>query len=232
MSAGRSPKPAARASREDWFRSADWDDQATTEFEARLARARPFSRPQYRRIKAFALLNTGDAAKEAAGRGLLEQVIDDPDVSQFQRVMALSILGAHEHDAGRLGDAERHLRAALSLIAANPNGSSGLENVRLAEILLARGDHLALEEARRTLDRAYSSPPLLLSSQFRMCLAGVRVDLALGHHAGAAGWASVALQLADATHSRLAKHPKLGLVETDSATRAWLTSVVHHNAGS
>jgi hypothetical protein len=67
--------------------------------------------------------------------------------------------------------------------------------------------------------------PTFQSSRFRMCLAGVRVSLALGDKARAADWAVAALALAAATHSGLRNHPDLGLVETDSKTRAWLTAI-------
>ena len=213
--------------RDDWFRSADWGIAAKAEFEARLARARPRSRPQYRRIKALTLLDTGDPVKQAAGRDLLELTVVDRDSFEFERVAALSILGAHEQDTNLLDAAERHLRAALDLIAVHPSGGTELEEVRLAEILLKRGSQAALKEARDLIDRVGTSRPVLLSSRFRKCLAGVRVALALGQVAQAKGWARQALSLASATHSGLANHPRLGLVETDDATRAWLAMVIH-----
>ena len=42
----------------------------------------------------------------------------------------------------------------------------------------------------------------------------------------AAEWAQRALALAVATHSGLANHPKLGLIETDEATKSWLVAIV------
>jgi len=164
--------------------------------------------------------------KQAAGRELLEDIVVDPDSYQFEKVSALSFLGAHEQDTDRLDAAERHLRAALRLMAAEPSGGTELEEVRLAEILLKRGGRADLEEARHLIDRVGMSRPMLLSSRFRNCLAGVRVALALGDVHHAEGWARQALALASATHSGLANHPKLGLVETDDATRAWLAAIV------
>jgi hypothetical protein len=58
-----------------------------------------------------------------------------------------------------------------------------------------------------------------------MSLAGVRVSLALSDKARAADWAVGALDLAAATHSGLQNHPDMGLVVTDSRTRAWLTAI-------
>ena len=221
----RSARTPTAASKDAWYRSADWDDGARAEFDAGLARSTREYRVQYRRIKAIALLGSGDTTKETAGRDLLEQTLADRDTRGDERTTALCLLGAFEHDAGRLDEAERHLRAALVLISSNPSGSSQLEEIRLAEILLARGERQHLEEARDLLDRRASPPPRFLSNRFRMCLAGARVSLALEDRARAADWATEALDLAASTSSGLANHPTLGLVETDAGTRAWLTAV-------
>jgi len=157
---------------------------------------------------------------------MLEHVVADPDAYHFEKVSALSFLGAHEQDTGRLDTAERHLRAALHLMAMNPSGGNELEEVRLAEILLKRGGRAELEEARDLIDRVGASRPRLLTSRFRKCLAGVSVALALGDMPRAEEWARQALALASATYSGLANHPRLGLVETDDTTRGWLAAVV------
>jgi hypothetical protein len=216
-------KPAT-AARDAWFRSPDWDRRSQAEFEARLARARPNNRDSYRRAKAFALLGSGDRNAETAGRLMLEQFLADPDLPRFERVGILSQLGAHEQEAGRPVAAERHLRAALGLMAANnKSGSTGIEEVRLAEILLGKGGTSELDEARGLLEGM--DDPTFLSSRFRMCLAGARVSLALGDEARAAEWAVVALDLAARTHSGLQNHPDLGLVEADPRTLGWLKAV-------
>lgn len=222
---GRSNKKPAAASRDAWYRSSDWDERSRAEFETRLARAKPGNGVQYRRIKGIALLESGDRKREAAGRELLEQIVSGRDAPGHERITALCVLGAHEQDRGSLIDAEHHLRAALGLMASNPSGSSQLEEVRLAEILLAKGGRPDLVEARDLLDRRAASPPRFLSARFRMCVAGARVSLALKDKTRAADWAAAALDLAASTHSGLANHPTLGLVETDSVTRAWLAAV-------
>lgn len=70
----------------DWFRSTAWDEQARTEFEAKLARSAAHNRPQYLRIKAIALDGAGLTDDALT---LLERVTDDyPDsldcVSAFE----------------------------------------------------------------------------------------------------------------------------------------------------
>lgn len=211
--------------RDAWFRSADWDTRSRAEFETRLARARPYNRVQYRRIKALALLASGDQEKEAAGYEMLAGNVHDHDAANFEKVAAFSSLGAHDQERGRLDAAERNLRSALEAMRKNSSGSNQLEEVRLAEVLLARGGRAQLEEARELIEERAKDPPLFLNARFRLCVAAVRVLLALGAPPQAAEWAAAALSLAGATHSGLAKHPTLGLVQIDPEMRKWLASV-------
>lgn len=216
---------AEPSARDAWFRTSDWDAAARAEFERRLARVKPHNRVQYRRIKALALLMSGDRAKEAAGYEMMVGIVGDPTAAQFEKVSALSALGAYAQDRGLLDDAERNLRSALEAMRTTPSGGTKLEEVRLAEVLLARGGEPQLVEALDVLERRAKDPPQLLRDRFRLCFAAVRVSLALGRAAQAAEWAASALQLASATHSGLANHPTLGLVPDDPKTRKWLASV-------
>ena len=220
-----SPDAAVHKARDAWFRSSDWDARARAEFARRIARARPDNRVQYRRIKALALHGSGDRERAAAGYEMMAAIAGDPEAPRFEKVGALSALGAYDQDRGHLDDAERSLRSALKAMDNNPSGSTGLEGVCLAEVLLARGGRGRLEEARGLLESSADDPPVLLDDRFRMCVSAVRVSLALGGHAQAAAWANTALSLANASHSGLANHPTLGLVQVDAKTREWLASV-------
>jgi len=66
-----------------------------------------------------------------------------------------------------------------------------------------------------------------LNARFETCLTAAKVAMALGEPAAAAEWAREALALADADHSGLANHPRLGLVQLTSQTRAWLSDVAN-----
>lgn len=207
---------------EAWYRSPEWDER---DFRARLARARPHNQIQYRRIKAHALLASAQPDKRAAARELLREIIEARETPEFEKVMALSMLGEHALRLGDLDDAEARLRSALDLLEGGASGGSGLEATWLAEVLLARGGRSRLEEAKALLDHSATSPPLLLSSQFDLCLIAVKVTLALGDNDEARTWARTALDLASATHSGLANHPTLGLVEADQQVRDWLVAI-------
>lgn len=209
----------------DWFRSPDWGEAAERDFRRRLARARPHNQIQYRRIKAVALLETRDPAKATAGRRLLIEVAESADAPDFEKVMALSMLGQAALRDGRLDEAEANLRQALRISGESGSGTSGLEEAWLAQVALARGDRDGLREARVLLEQRAADPSLIISARFEICSTAARVAVALQDRAAAASWARDALDLADADHSGLANHPRLGLVHLDAHTRAWLNEV-------
>lgn len=225
MSTASSSKPA-----DDWYRSANWDEAARAEFDDRLARARADNRVQYRRIKALALLDSGDPVRAAAARALLEENLATPDLFDFERVVALHQLAEIERSAGRLDEAERLLRQALSMAGPDGNGTSGEEETGLAEILLERGGQERIVEAKALLDRRSDDLPLFARSRYRLCVAQVRVSIALGKQDLAQDWALAALQVAGEKHSGLTRHPNLGLVESDVSTIEWLEAVASGNS--
>ena len=210
---------------DEWFRSADWDDAARTDFEARLARSRPYNRVQYRRIKAIALLRSGDPIREEAGAGLLRENLALSDLADHERVLTLVLLAEHDQLRGRLAEAESSLRQALAIAGPDGSGTSGEEEIALAEILLARGGEASLEEAKRLLDRRASEMPLFVRSRYRLAVASAHVCLALRQPADAAQWAAVALDLAATRDSGLARHPALGLVTSTDQELRWLRDV-------
>ena len=210
--------------REEWFRSADWDDAARSEFESRLARARADNRVQYRRIKAVSLFGTADPRRAVAARELLEQNIA-ADSDDFEKVIALVLLAKQERAEGRLQDAQVRLRLALAIAGPDGGGTSGEEEIELAEILLEQGGPKRVAEAKALLDRRAQEMPFFVRSRYRLCVALVRTYLALGDEPSAVPWAGAALDLAAVENSGLASRPALGLVEADSEALSWLRSV-------
>lgn len=65
----------------DWYRYNSWDEQVAADFEARLARARPFSRAQYLSLQGHALLSSHPEVSEE----LLVRAVSLADASEFQR---------------------------------------------------------------------------------------------------------------------------------------------------
>jgi len=120
----------------DWYRRPDWDDAAREEFERRLARARPFNRSQYLRIKGLALFTAGN---DEGAREVLLRVLDLPDANFDDVGLANEYLG---NVAVRQGDhelAEAHFRRGLA-DPRYPSGTTGGHEIALAEVLLAKDD--------------------------------------------------------------------------------------------
>lgn len=192
----------------EWFRTPDWDAAAREDFEQRLGRARS-SRPQYLRIKALALTSVGlfdDAVR------LLERLrTEHPDA--FDVWYATEVLGDIAREQGRLDEAEHHYRRLLS--SPERNGTSGMVEVSLAEVLLEAGRAddaaVALEQADR------DSVDTFHANLFRFLVTRARIDAARGHVDGAATAAARALELVDAP-SQYPRHPGVGVVRTDDAS--------------
>lgn len=216
---------AAEGHRDDWFRSARWGGAAEEEFRTRLARARPHSRYQYRRIKAIALLGSGDETRGHVGEALLNENLALADLPGHERVLDLCLLAGHFQRSGRSREAEACLREALAIGGPDGSGTSGEEEIALAEILIERGGGEDLEEAGRLLNRRASKMPLFVRSRYRLAVACARLYVALHQGGEAANWARAALELAETSDSGLTYHPDLGLVSADEAEVQWLRKV-------
>ena len=217
----------ANAATDRWFRSADWDEASQAAFTAKLARARPHNRYQYRRIKTLALLEARDRARQAAGRALLEENLALADLPTHERTLALGTLARHDLVGGRLGSALLFLRRALAIGRPDASGTTGEEEIELAEVLLANGGAGDIQEAQALLDRRTSEPPVFVRSRYRLAVAQVRASLLQADVVAAADWASTALALAMIRDSGLRYHLELGLVEADEAQLAWLGEVAN-----
>jgi tetratricopeptide (TPR) repeat protein len=197
---------------DDWFRSADWSARAQEDFEQRLGRARSFSRSQYLRIKALALMGHGGKAEARGARELLVRVIETYPGSG-------DVVMAHEHLAEldvREGDrsaAAAHFRTALRLAPErNVYGDAAL---RLPELLIEDGGGENREEAREALDAIASTDLVFASQRFRYAVARARLARASGEKAEARRWAGVALQEAARDTPDFPRHPTVGLVDAD-----------------
>lgn len=165
--------------RDEWFRSPAWDEQIEAAFEQRLPRARPYNQPQYIRIQATHLLSSPDPRVREAGRALLQRVITTfPDGSEART--AMEQLGGSLADEGRLGEAEQALRETLRMCAQSPAGrsaTSGIAELRLAEVILAGDDAGRAGEAASLLEAIrphVQTQRFLRDVVFRYLLASVR----------------------------------------------------------
>ena len=218
-------QPMSEIAKDGWYRSADWDEASRTEFAARLKRARPYNQIQYRRIKALALLGTTDPVRQEAGRAMLEENLAILDLSEFERTVALTTLARQERSHGRLAGALRALRQALAMGGPEASGTTGEEEIELAEVLLERGGAADIPEAKTLLDRRASDPPIFVRSRYRLAVGQARACLAVATHLPQPLGHRRHSNSRTPRHSGLRNHPKLGLVDPPEAERAWLRDV-------
>jgi hypothetical protein len=200
--------------RDEWYRSPDWDDRARAAFESKLIRARPDSRPQYLRIKAWSMYMSGDPVKREPARDLCRQlIVEYPD--------SLEVPAAHEFIAwtcmkeGDRETAKAHLRETVRTASRDRSTTSGLADVWLVRMLVEDGE---LDEARERWPEAERvvSPRLgmmMPSVDFDFHLARAMLLDAFGEREESARSARWALEAAAQTRSGSAKHPDIGLAE-------------------
>ena len=195
------------SSRDDWFRSADWDVAAQAAFESRLARARDHSRPQYLRIKGLALETAG---LSDAARSLLQRLRADYPTS-MDATSALEHLADLARDQGHLDEAIEYYETLLD--GRSINGTTQAMHVSLAEVLVIQQRFEAAAEAlvRRPVKDLVMNQ---LMYRWHACAAGVA--LGMGDLREASSAAARALALVSAP-DQFPRHPGVGRVKTGEA---------------
>ena len=205
----------------DWFRLPEWDAAARDDFERRLARARPYNRPQYLKIKAIALREAGQTD---ASQGLLHRALDDPNIYDFEAAGVTELLGDLSRKAGDRADAEQKYRHVLATWP-TMNGTSGSVEISLVEVLAEKQGNDAIDEGLRLLDTWLARPQLQFDSQlFRWHVALIRLSQRIGDEETVQRAATTALTLAS-RGPQLPRHKTVGLVTTDEATLHWLRNL-------
>lgn len=205
---------------DDWFRGGDWTPAAQEHFEAKLARARPASRPQYLRIKGLGLNEAGDVA---GARSLWNRVLGDPASDWVQ------LAPATEHLADSYYSESPEIAAAyyrrVTELSPTLSATTGTHHIKLAQLLLDTGTEADLAEVGDLLtwwvDNAKSPFP---SAHFSWNIAYIKWALALGDDQSARAGAQRALEW-EARGPVFSRHPTVGLVEADAGTLDWLRSL-------
>ena len=208
--------PNQRPQSADWFRDPGWDLATRDQFEERLNRARIGNRAQYLRIKALALRDAGElhGAKE-----LLNRVVSDyPD--SMDCGFCLELLGDIAREEGSSETAEKNYRDVIRRWP-DLNGTSGMVEVSLAEVLTESAGLERHEEALRLLDSALKRGRMMNSDLFRWNIALARVAEQLGDAETVSRAARTALSLTK-VGPQFPRHPTVGLARPDAATLAWL----------
>ena len=208
--------PNQRPQSADWFRDPGWDRATRDQFEERLNRARIGNRAQYLRIKALALRDAGElrGAKE-----LLNRVVSDYPES-MDCGFCLELLGDIGREEGSAEAAERNYREVIRRWP-DLNGTSGMVEVSLAEVLTESAGLERHEEALRLLDSALKRGRMMNSDLFRWNIALARVAEQLGDAETVSRAARTAVSLTK-VGPQFPRHPTVGLARPDAATLAWL----------
>ena len=198
---------------DEWYRDPRWNRRIQDEFESRLNRARASSRPQYLRIKALTLLESGGRNERLAARDLLQRILEEyPD--------SLDVVAAHEglaqvyEQEGATAEAESHYRSALHLSL--EGYVRGDAHLRLPELLIESGDPDKLVEADAVLSMINIERDLVFRSQrFRYAVCRAKLAAAGGDSEAAAHYAAAALREAATDEPDFPRHPTLGGVHAD-----------------
>ncbi len=202
---------------DEWFRSNDWDAQARAEFEIRLARARPYNRPQYLKIKALALeASRQDADAVILLRRVLEEYPDSLDAAYCAERLADHYLATGDTLA-----AERHYRRSMEL-RPDLNATTGEVHIGLAEALNAQKRY---DEALQALDYLPATDLTLNHGVCRWNAALADAALGVGDFEVAREAASRALALLREP-DQFSKHRGVGRAALSQERQAHLRTVV------
>lgn len=196
----------------NWAQDPSFDPAAMRRFEERLARARPEKRPGYLRVKGATLLEAGDRKALEIAIELLRRVVDEHDHG-IDVPWAHELLGIAYARQGDLASAEEHLGRCLQTSDEHRNGTSGVTELFLAEVLLSRD---RVQEAADLLHDQDLRDRLLWDRHiYRYCVAAARVEDRLG--GDPRPWAEEALRRAEDDQPQLARHPDVGRARPEPA---------------
>lgn len=211
----------------DWFRSDSWERDS---FEERLARARPRSRPQYLRIQGLTFLETGRPELLPVAIELLERVYsDESDDAAFERPTAPEFLGQAYEAAG---DFERAATLYLEAMERQRAGDHrGSAEFRFGAMVVRE----KLSGYYRGAFEILTDPAVDAHAWFDWhCFERAKCVAFLAERLGeptiARESAVHALTLASTRRlPQFARHPTVGLIETDKATLKALRRIASSN---
>jgi hypothetical protein len=204
---------------DEWYRSSAWGKADQAQFEEKLRRARPRSRPQYIRLKGLALAGSTKPRERQAAPDLLRRVIREHRDDELQAAMAWADLGHFYDEEDELQLAAEAYRACLDAEAALSGGAlhTGSE-LALAEVIVRAEWERRYPEALALLDAARRAGLTFKVERWRWCIAHARIAARTGPASDAAAFASDALALLEDPSPDFARHPGAGSIKPDRET--------------
>lgn len=105
----------------DWYRRKTWTDEDQRDYFERLNLAKKHNRPQYLRIQAIELLETGEKENLEAAEKLLKKQLSEFPEERVNRSSAFRTLGEIERIRGNSDKALNYYRKALNFEKEFPN---------------------------------------------------------------------------------------------------------------
>jgi hypothetical protein len=193
----------------DWFRKASWGAAEAADFEKRLARARPNSRPQYLYIQACSLLESGkgELARQAV-------ILADRSIAASEPHIHLSACHQLKGQCFELlGDLDSALASFLEAVDSERLHPGALTDAYL-DFCWAVALHripARYERALSLLDQ-FADRRDLPVTRFREHAVRALIANDVASHDLARAEARLALKFAAVTHSGFRYHPSVGLV--------------------
>ncbi len=202
---------------DEWYRSGRWDRMAREGFAREVASEEPEVRSQLVRIKGLTLLESPLPWRRKAGEALLHRLLRDYGDDPWEVAGAHAHLGEHYERQGDTARALHHYRACWEIEQQDGHISYETE-LKLAALLVATGEAVTSDEADRLLALKFEQGVVDSAEKWQYSVTRARLAALRGHANEAAFFARVALRVLERNEPVYAKHPDVGLVETDRAT--------------
>jgi hypothetical protein len=200
----------------EWYRTTEHGEDAKTEFSRRYSHARHPHRIQYKQVKAVHLMEVGEPGGVRWAQDLLTEITVDPDAYRHQRAFAFELLAEVRRKAGQWELAVQALKQCIELASPTMNGTSGLPDLTLAEVLLDN-DPSELPRVASLLDSQPLVDRIKFHSQlFRYLVATARACRALGQDPATP--ARRALDLLDNDQPRFPRNADVGRIHASEQT--------------
>jgi tetratricopeptide (TPR) repeat protein len=204
---------------DEWYRSSAWGKADQEQFEEKLRRARPRSRPQYIRLKGLALAGSRKRGERRTAPDLLRRAIREHGDDELQAAMAWADLGRFYEEEGEHELAAEAYRSCLDAEAALSGGGlhTGSE-LALAEVIVRAEWEHRYSEALALLEAARGAGLTFKIERWRWSIARARIAARIGQASDAASFAGDALALLEDASPDFPRHPDVGLIKPDRQT--------------
>ena len=217
-------------SKKDWYLNADWDKEAEDFFESKLKRVRDsYDKAQYLRIKGNCLLKTNDKRKWEVGVKLLERVLDNYMEEETESYFACEILGDHYRLNNEIDTSEKYYRQVLSYYNTSRNGTSGIADIKLAEMIVDYEQEDKYEEMYLLLTEVFESTKgklLFNDDRYRYAFVLSRLTDLLGINNESAYYATKALELSEISKPQLDDSKLVGVINSKKEEIAFLENII------